>query len=124
MSRGNGAAKPQFPRILNIHQGLNAPPPPFPRSRRSVPARRAKLLTRRRRSYDGFVTYVVQHGTADHPSEEVVETVAAAARIAIGLVREQRRNVRVKLDSGAVLGFDAFQEAVFRGELKDAEAGA
>jgi hypothetical protein len=68
------------------------------------------------------VTYVVQHGAAGDPSEQRVETVSAAARIAIALVREQRRNVRVKLDSGAVLDFDAFQDAVFRGELRDADA--
>ena len=69
------------------------------------------------------MTYIVLHGTADRPSEQSVDSVAAATRIAIALVREQRRDVRVRLPDGAVLDFDSFQDAIFRGELKDAEPG-
>jgi len=45
--------------------------------------------------------------------------VAAAARLAVALVREQRRNVCVKLPDGKVLDFEAFQDAVFQGVLHD-----
>jgi hypothetical protein len=69
--------------------------------------------------YDGYVTYVVLHGSPDRSSEQAVDTVAAAARIAISFAREQRRDVRVRLPDGSTLPFDDFQDAVFRGELKD-----
>ena len=69
--------------------------------------------------YDSYVTYVIQHGPAGEPSEQPAETVAAAARIAIGFVRENRRNVRIVCPDGAVMDFEAFQDAVFQGDLKD-----
>jgi hypothetical protein len=65
------------------------------------------------------VTYVIQHGPANKPSEQPAETVAAAARIAIAFVRENRRNVRVCCPGGAVMDFETFQDAVFQGDLKD-----
>ncbi len=69
--------------------------------------------------YDSSVTYVIQHGPADKPSEQAADSVAAAARIAIAFVRENRRNVRVRCPDGSVMDFEAFQDAVFQGDLKD-----
>ena len=69
--------------------------------------------------YDSCVTYIVQHGPADQPAQHPAESVAAAARLAVALVREQRRNVRVRLPDGATLDFEAFQDAVFQGVLRD-----
>ncbi len=65
------------------------------------------------------MTFIVQHGTAERPSEHPAASVAAAARLAVALVREQRRNVRIKLPDGKVLDFEAFQDAVFQGVLHD-----
>ncbi len=77
-----------------------------------MPAPRAGL-------YDSCVTYIVQHGSPDRPAEHPAESVAAAARLAVAFVREQRRNVRVRLPDGATLDFEAFQDAVFQGVLRD-----
>jgi hypothetical protein len=65
------------------------------------------------------VTYVVQHGPVDNPAEQTADSVGAAARIAVAFVRENRRNVRVRCPDGAVMDFEAFQDAVFQGDLKD-----
>jgi hypothetical protein len=65
------------------------------------------------------VTYIVLHGPANNPSEQTADTVGAAARIAVAFVRENRRHVRVRCPDGAVMDFEAFQDAVFQGDLKD-----
>ncbi|HXQ11657.1 MAG TPA: hypothetical protein VN805_11745 [Caulobacteraceae bacterium] len=65
------------------------------------------------------MTYTVLHGAADSPSEHAADTLGAAARIAVAFVREDRRHVRVRCPDGAVMDFQAFQEAVFQGDLKD-----
>ncbi len=65
------------------------------------------------------MTFTVLHGAADSPSEQTADTVGAAARIAVAFVRENRRNVRVRCPDGAVMDFEAFQDAVFQGDLKD-----
>ena len=68
--------------------------------------------------YDGYVTYIVQYGGIE-PHEQPVESVGAAARIAVAFVRERRRDVCVRLPDGTSMDFEAFQEAVFRGDLQD-----
>jgi hypothetical protein len=65
------------------------------------------------------VSYVVQHGPTDKPFEQPADSVGAAARLAVGFVREKRLNVRVRLPDGAVMDFTSFQDAVFQGELRD-----
>lgn len=65
------------------------------------------------------MSYVVQHGPADKPFEQAANSVGAAARLAVGFVREKRTNVRVRLPDGAVMDFPSFQDAVFQGELRD-----
>ncbi len=67
--------------------------------------------------YDGYVTFIIQHG--EDPFEQPAETVGAAARIAVAFVREKRKNVRVRLPDGRLMDFEAFQDAVFHGDLKD-----
>jgi hypothetical protein len=69
--------------------------------------------------YDACVTYIVQHGAPDRPAEQSAETVGAAARIAVAFVREKRKHVRVRMPDGTSMDFDAFQDAVFRGDLGD-----
>ncbi|HEX4197529.1 MAG TPA: hypothetical protein VHZ26_08805 [Caulobacteraceae bacterium] len=69
--------------------------------------------------YDSYVTYIVQHGAGDEPVEHVAESVGAAARIAVALAREKRRNVRVLMPDGETMDFESFQDAVFRGDLRD-----
>lgn len=69
--------------------------------------------------YDSCVTYSVQHGSDENPSEAPAETLGAATRIAVAFVREDRRRVRVRLPDGAVMDFESFQDAVFRGDLRD-----
>ena len=69
--------------------------------------------------YDGCVTYTVQHGAADEPAEQSAETVGAAVRIAVAFVREKRKAVRVRLPDGRSMDFEAFQDAVFQGDLRD-----
>jgi hypothetical protein len=65
------------------------------------------------------VSYIVQHGPSDKPFEQPAESVGAAARLAVGFVREKRLNVRVLLPTGQVMDFTSFQDAVFQGDLRD-----
>jgi hypothetical protein len=65
------------------------------------------------------VTYVVMHGPSDCQREAIVFSLGEAAQFAVRYMHERRSDVRVRLPSGEVLSFEAFQRAVFAGELKD-----
>ena len=70
-------------------------------------------------SYDSCVTYIVIHGSDEKPVQHTGETLGAATRLALAYGRENRKNVRIRLPSGATMTFEAFQEAIFQGDLRD-----
>jgi hypothetical protein len=65
------------------------------------------------------VTYAVIHGSPSCPIAANVDSLGQAARLAVQHLKDGRQNVRVRLPGGEVLAFEAFQDAVFAGKLKD-----
>jgi hypothetical protein len=53
------------------------------------------------------------------PRQAIVFSLGDAARFAVQYMRERRPNVRIRLPDGEILGFEAFQQAVFDGKLTD-----
>jgi hypothetical protein len=70
------------------------------------------------------VTYVVLFGPPGLERQAIVFSLGEAARCAVRYVRERRSDVRVRLPDGEILGFEAFQEAVFAGKLSEKSATA
>jgi hypothetical protein len=70
------------------------------------------------------VTYVVSYDRWDRQREAIVFSLGDAARFAVQFMKDGRQNVRVRLPSGATLGFEDFEHAVFAGELTEASAAA
>jgi hypothetical protein len=70
------------------------------------------------------VTYVVSYDRWDRQREAIVFSLGDAARFAVQFTKEGRRNVRVRLPSGGVLGFEDFERAVFAGTLTEATASS
>ncbi len=85
----------------------------------SLPATPNPLERRPCSEYDDYVTFIVKHGAENEPFEQPADSVGAAARIAVAFVREKRKAVRVCLPDGTLMAFEAFQEAVFQGDLRD-----
>jgi hypothetical protein len=70
------------------------------------------------------VTYVVSYDRWDRQREAIVFSLGDAARFAVQFTKEGRQNVRVRLPSGSVLGFEDFEHAVFAGALTEASASS
>jgi len=69
--------------------------------------------------YDSYVAYIVIHGSDEKPTEQAADSLGGATRLALAYMREHRKNVRVQLPSGTTLTFEAFQDAIFQGDLRD-----
>jgi hypothetical protein len=70
-------------------------------------------------AYHRFVTYVVIHGRSKSERQATASSLGDAARLAVRYLKEGRRDVRVRLPEGDTLDFEAFQEAVFAGRLRE-----
>jgi hypothetical protein len=65
------------------------------------------------------VTYIVIFGSQKQQGQAIVFSLGEAARFAVRYMQERRPQVRICLPDGKILGFEAFQQAIFSGNLTE-----